>query len=338
MKILIIGGTIFLGRHLIESALARGHEVTVFNRGRHNSDLYPQIEKLRGDRERDLSALQGREWDAIIDTCGYLPGVVQKSAEFLRDRVAHYTFISSCSVYGDYDPHGSDENSPVAEITGEQLAEAEKTDPGERATAASYGAAYGGLKRLCERAAEAALPNRVLNVRAGLIAGQYDSVGRFTYWVRRIAEGGIVLAPGKPSRRVRIIDARDLADWIIGMAEARKSGIYNATGAEDGATFGSMLEEIRQVSQSDAEFVWANEEFLETQKVAAWSELPLWLPEKYNGIFEIRNDWAIAAGLKFRLLAETIRDTLRDLAGQTQIPGTGLTPGREKELLNLLRQ
>ncbi len=256
----------------------------------------------------------------------------------MRDAVQHYTFISSCSVYGNFDPNGTDENFPVAEITPEQVEEAEKLDTGERATAVNYGEAYGGLKFLCERAAEDAMPTRVLNVRVGLIVGAYDSVERFTYWVKRVSEGGQVLAPGKPTRRVRVIDARDLAEWIIEMAENRRAGVYNATGAEDDLTFGKMLEEIRRVSGSDCEFVWASEEFLEKQKVEAWSEMPLWLPEEYNGIFEVRNDKAIADGLKFRPLAETIKDVSDDIT--THSPDKKLRAGmnseREKELINIL--
>jgi 2'-hydroxyisoflavone reductase len=338
MKILIIGGTIFLGRHLVEAALEKGHEVTMFNRGWHNADLYPEVEKLHGNRASDLSALQGKNWDAAIDTCGYVPSIVRKSAEFLRDAVEHYTFVSSCSVYGNFDPNGSDENSPAAEITREQIEEAERLDTGERATAVNYGEAYGGLKVLCERAAEKAMPNRALNVRAGLIVGKYDSIERFTYWVKRVNAGEQILAPGKPSRRARVIDAIDLAGWIIEMAENRRAGIYNATGAEDGLTFGKMLEEIRAVSQSDAEFVWADEEFLEAQKVEAWSEMPLWVPEQYNGIFEVKNDRAIADGLKFRPLAETIKDVLGDITlhAPDKKLRAGMEGGREKELLRIL--
>ena len=338
MKILVIGGTIFLGRHLIEAALKRGHEVTLFNRGRHNADLYPQIEKLRGNRESNLSALQGKTWDVVIDTCGYVPSVVRKSAEFLRDAVEHYTFVSSCSVYGDFDPRGTDENSPVAEITPEQIAEAKQVNTGERATAATYGEAYGALKVLCERAAEEAMPNRVLNVRAGLVVGKYDSIERFTYWVRRVAQGGQILAPGKSSRRVRVIDVSDLAEWIIEMAENRRAGIYNATGAEDNLTFGEMLKEIRRVARAQAEFIWASEEFLEKQQVAAWSEMPLWLPEKYNGIFEIKNDKAIADNLNFRPLAKTIKSVLDDIAAQppNKKLQAGIEPERERKLLKIL--
>ncbi|MFN2391903.1 MAG: NAD-dependent epimerase/dehydratase family protein [Pyrinomonadaceae bacterium] len=338
MKILIIGGTIFLGRHLIEAALAKGHEVTIFNRGRHNADLFPEVEKLRGDRENDVSALQGRSWDAAIDTCGYVPGVVKKSVEVLRDNIENYIFISSCSVYGNFNPDGSDENSSVAELTSEQVKIAEQIDTGDRVNASIYRESYGGLKALCEQTAEKLMPNRVLNVRAGLIVGEYDSVERFTYWVKRISDGGKVLAPGKPNRRVRIIDARDLAEWIIRMAEKRRVGTYNATGAEDGLTMEKMLEEIRSVSGSDAKFVWANEEFLEEQNVEAWSEMPLWLPEKYNGIFEVKNDKAIADGLTFRPLSETIKETLNWIAVRPadEPLRAGMNREKEQKLLKIL--
>lgn len=339
MKILILGGTVFLGTHLIEAALARGHQVTTFNRGRHNPDRHTEVEKLRGDRSHDLEALRGRRWDAVIDTCGYVPGVVRKSAELLADAVEHYTFISSCSVYESFDLAGTDENSPVSTITSEQVNEAEEIDTGERPTALTYGEAYGALKVLCERAAEDVMPNRVLNVRAGLIVGSDDYSDRFTYWVHRVVRGGEVLAPGRPRRRVRVIDARDLAEWVLRMAETRQAGTYNATGAEDGLTMGRLLEECRTVSGSDATFTWASEKFLLDQNVRAWGEMPLWLPEEYNGIFLVNNDKAITTGLTFRPLSDTIKDTL---AWDATRPSdtewrAGLKPERERELLeNLL--
>jgi 2'-hydroxyisoflavone reductase len=341
MKVLILGGTVFLGPHLIEAALARGHQVTIFNRGQHNPDWYMEVEKLRGDRSRDVESLRGRRWDAVIDTCGYVPGVVRKSAELLADAVAHYTFISSCSVYANLFLAATDENSPVSVITPQQVEEAEKIATGERASAATYGEMYGALKALCERAAEEAMPGRVLNVRAGLLVGSYDYSDRFTYWVHRVAQGGEVLAPGQPGRRVRVIDARDLAEWIIRVTEMRQTGVYNATGAEDGLTMGRLLEECRTVSGSAATFTWASEKFLSEQKVRAWSEMPLWMPEEYNGIFLVNNDKAIAAGLTFRPLSETIKDTLDwDAARPSNIERrAGLMPVRERELLkNLLHK
>ena len=228
-----------------------------------------------------------------------------------------------------------DENAPVKTITPEQVNEAEKIDTGERATAVTYGKMYGALKALCEQAAEAAMPGRVLNVRAGLLVGSYDYSDRFTYWVHRVAQGGEVLAPGQPGRRVRVIDARDLAEWIIRMTEMRQTGIYNATGAEDGLTMGRLLEECRTVSGSAATFIWASEKFLLDQKVEAWSEMPLWIPEEYNGIFLVNNDKAITAGLTFRPLSDTIKDTLTwDATRSSNIERrAGLKPVRERELL-----
>jgi 2'-hydroxyisoflavone reductase len=335
MKILILGGTIFLGPHLIEAALARGHQITIFNRGRHDSDWDPKVEKLRGDRTRDVEALRGRRWDAAIDTCGYVPEVVRKSAELLASAVEHYTFISSVSVYANFDLAGTDEHDPVKTITSEQVNEAEKVDTGERATAVTYGSVYGALKALCEQAAEQSVPGRVLNVRAGLLVGAGDYSDRFTYWVHRVAQGGEVLAPGRPGRRVRVMDARDLAEWIIRMTEMRRTGIYNATGAEDGLTMGRLLEECRTASGSAATFVWASEKFLLDQQVGAWSEMPLWIPEARNGIFLVNNDKAITAGLTFRPLSETIRATLTwDATRSTNIERrAGLKPVRERELL-----
>ncbi|HEV3216399.1 MAG TPA: NAD-dependent epimerase/dehydratase family protein [Vicinamibacterales bacterium] len=335
MRLLIVGGTIFLGRHLVEAAIARRHGVTIFNRGRHNPDLYPEIEKLRGDRTGDLSALGGRRFDAVIDTCGYVPSDVRRTAGLLRDAAAHYTFISSVSVYASFDPAGTGEEAPISEISRDQVIEAEGIPAGDRATAPIYAELYGALKGLCEKAAEEAMPGRVLNVRPGLIAGPHDPSDRFTYWVRRVADGGRVLAPGKPDRRVRVIDARDLAEWIVLMVERGQTGIYNATGAEDHLTMKGMLETCRAVSSSDARFVWTAERWLLDRNVTPWSELPLWVPEALNGIFAVRNDNAISAGLTFRPIADTIRDTLawdarrpRDAALRA-----GLKSEREQELL-----
>jgi 2'-hydroxyisoflavone reductase len=361
MRILILGGTVFLGPHLIDAALARGHELTIFHRRETASDWYPEVEKLRGDRRDNLTALHGGRWDAVIDTCGYLPGIVTASTELLSDAAEHYTFISSISVYESFDLAGTDESSSLKTVTTEEVSDAEKIDTGERATAVSYGKLYGGLKALCEQAAEVAMPGRVLNVRPGLLVGPLDYSDRFTYWVERVAQGGEVLAPGRPDRRVRVLDGRDLGAWIIRMVEAKRAGTYNATGAEDGLTMGQLLDEIARTTRPDVArasrpdvagasrpcsatpnnqptFTWAPDEFLLEQKVSAWSELPLWIPEDYNGIFLVSNDKAIAAGLKFRPLSETIRDTLawNNSRGSNIEWRAGLTPGRERELLKNL--
>ena len=264
MDILILGGTVFLGRHLVEAALAHGHTVTLFNRGQHNPDLFPQVERLRGDRGGDLSAIEGRHWDAVIDTSGYLPRAVRASAELLAPNVDHYTFISSISVYGDPSHPNVDEDAPVATMD----------DPTNENIAENYGA----LKALCEQAAEAAMPGRVLHIRPGLIVGPHDQSDRFTYWVQRVARGGEVLAPGDPDAPVQIIDVRDLAEWTIRMVEQGKTGIFNATGPAEPLTMRRCLRQPRQASDSDASFIWLDDDFLVQQGAGPWIEIPLWLP------------------------------------------------------------
>src|SRR5215213_1190009 len=216
MRILILGGTVFLGRHVAEAALARGHDLTLFNRGQTNPELFPDVERLRGDRTGDLAALSGREWDAVVDTSGYVPRAVRASAELLRDSARHYTFVSSISVYASY-AEAVTEDSPVAQLDG---ASAEELAPDF--------SNYGALKALCEEEAERAFGGRALNVRAGLIVGPHDPTGRFTYWPHRIARGGEVLAPGAPRRPVQLIDVRDLAAWIVDSAETGLAGRFNA--------------------------------------------------------------------------------------------------------------
>ena len=337
MKVLIVGGGIFLGRRLVEAAVVRGHTVTTFSRGLHTPGPRDEVEALKGDRNGDVDALRGRSWDAVIDTCGYVPGGVTRVLDAIgSDRLAHYTFVSSVSVYAEYPAAGIDERSPVATITSEQLAAAEEIAAGIHASARTYGEMYGALKALCEQAADKRMPGRVLNVRPGLIVGPDDYSDRFPYWVRRVAEGGEVLAPGRPDRRVRVIDASDLARWIVEMAERQTAGIFNATGAEDGLTFERMLETVRDVSASDARFTWVAETDLLNHGVQPWSELPLWLPDSDNGIFEARNDKAIAAGLTFRPLEITVRNTLEwdRRRSRDQPLKAGLSRDRERRLLN----
>lgn len=322
MKLLILGGTIFVGRHLVEAALARGHQVTLFNRGQHNPDLYPQVEKLRGDRDSNLTALEGRRWDAVIDTCGYVPRVVRASAELLAGAVDHYTFISSISVYPTEGVQYIDENTPVATIEDESVEEI-------------TGETYGPLKALCEQAVAAAMPGRVLNIRPGLIVGPYDPTDRFTYWPQRIAPGGDVLAPGRPDAPVQFIDARDLAEWTIDMAETKQTGRYNATGPAEPLTMGDFLRACKTTLNSDANFIWAGEAFLLEQQVTPFVEIPLWLPAAASVLLATDCRKAITAGLTFRPSDETIRDTLA--WDQTRPAGrewrAGLSPQRERELL-----
>jgi 2'-hydroxyisoflavone reductase len=302
-KILIIGGTRFLGRHLVTAALARGHKVTLFNRGNYSTESTSEVETIAGDRHADLHKLKGRSWDAVVDTCGHLPRAVRAAAQVLSDSVNRYVFISSQNAYADVSVPGIDENYPLATLTSEQIEQANAVDTKGQP---SYGSLYGGLKALCEQAAEEIMPERVLILRPGLIVGPYDYSDRFTYWVVRTAAGGRVLAPGRPERFIQFIDARDLAEWAIRMIERDAAGTYNAHGQPHLFTMQRLLEECKLLSKSDAEFIWAREEFLLQEGVAAWSEMPLWLPEEaaphLKGFMFISPDKAMAAGLNFRQL------------------------------------
>ena len=319
MKLLILGGTIFVGKALVEEATRRGHEVTLFHRGKHNPGLFPAVETILGDRTTDLSLLARRSWDAVIDTCGYLPAVVQQSAEFLKHSAGHYTFISSISVYSDLSKPGVDENSQLGELADPTVTEV-------------TGETYGPLKVLCEAEAEKAMPGRTLNLRPGLIVGPNDPTDRFTYWVKRVGEGGEVLSPDRPELPVQFIDARDLAAWNLDLIEAGKTGIYNATGPERLLSMGEVLDACKQITGSDASFVWASEEFLLKNEVAPWSELPLWVPTSEGaGFSAIDCSKGIRDGLTFRPLSETIRDTFEWLASRPKDYAMKAGLSREKE-------
>ncbi|HZM21883.1 MAG TPA: NAD-dependent epimerase/dehydratase family protein [Anaerolineales bacterium] len=330
MNILIIGGTRFLGRHLVDSALARGHNVTLFNRGKSNPDLFLNIETIHGDREYDMDKLAGREWDAVIDTSGYVPRIVRLSAQNLEGSVRHYVFISSISVYATFSKVGIDENDPVGKIEDESFEEI-------------TGESYGPLKALCEKAVRDVFgENRALIIRPGLIVGPNDPTDRFTYWPVRVARGGDVLAPEKPDAPVQIVDVRDLSDFIIKLIEENASGIYNATGPDYDLTMGALLDASKQVSKSDARFHWASVEFLAENKVEAWSDMPVWLPSSGDeaGISRVDVSKAINAGLKFRPLEETVRNTLE--WAKTRSPDhewrAGLSAEREAEVLAALKE
>ena len=336
MKLLVLGGTKFLGRHVVETALARGDEVTIFNRGLHNAELYPQVEKLRGDRDGGLDVLRGRRWDAVVDTSGYVPRVVRASAEVLADAVDIYVFISSMSVYADY-RQPNDEDSPVGTLADETNEE-------------RTGETYGPLKALCERAAEETLPGRVLNVRAGIIVGPYDPTGRFTYWTERVARGGETLAPAPRERQIQLVDARDLSEWILRMCDARRAGVFNAAGPDYTLTMEGFLKACRDASDSDARFTWVGEQFLIERGVEPWGTLPLWLPEsdEHHRFFLAENcERAFNAGLTFRPVADTARDTLAwqragspgmDADAPNSVQAHTLKPERERELLDAWRE
>jgi len=339
MELLIIGGSRFVGRHLVSTALARNHQVTLFNRGKHTAGHEPHVETIQGDRNQDLAKLAGRRWDAVIDTCGFFPRSVAASAQLLADSVDVYTFLSSVSVYADVSVCGVDESGPLKTLTIEQLDRAGKIELSGDFSAAALGDLYGGLKALCEQAAEKVMPQRVLNVRSGLIVGPYDYSDRFTYWVARVAEGGEVLAPDVPDRAVQFIDARDLAEWTIRMLERKGTGVYNVTTKPNTWTMQNILQEAKGVSDSDATFTWVDEKFLLDQNVAAWSEMPLWLPEDaaphLKGFMFINSDKAIGDDLTFRSLGETISDTLtwyQTHQGDAKLKA-GIDRDREHDLL-----
>jgi len=325
MRILVLGGTIFLGRHAVDHALARGHEVTLFHRGRHGAELFPEVERILGDRDGGLDALGDREWDAVIDTCGYVPRVVGDSARRLADRAGLYVFVSSLSVYADDSTPGQDESGPVVELSDPTV----ETVTGET---------YGGLKALCERAAEDAMPGRTLSVRPGLIVGPHDPTDRFTYWPVRVARGGPVLAPAPPENPVEFTDVRDLGAFLVHAAETGSTGVTNASGpTPEKTTTGALLDCCREVAGSDAELRWADETFLEEHGVAPWSDLPLWVGTGMPGFSTRSTERAVAAGLAFRPMEETIRDTLRWARDREGPLKAGLSPEREAELIPLLR-
>lgn len=295
----------------------------MFNRGKTNAELYPEVERLIGDRRSDVSGLKGRKFDAAVDTSAYFPADVRRAMDALSDAVGHYTFVSTISVYADTSKPGVDEAAEVGRLD----------DPD---TDEITGESYGPLKALCEEAAEAAMPGRVANVRPGLIVGPHDPSDRFTYWVRRIAEGGEVLAPNRPEMPVQIIDARDLAEWIVLLAESGTAGVFNATGPETPHRFEQVCAGCSEAAGVEATIVPVDEQWLVEQGVGPWMELPLWLPlgAGHDGLSEVDVSKAVAAGLTFRPLIETCRDTL---AWDRTRGGAGmqaqLTRERESELL-----
>lgn len=314
-KLLVLGGTVFLGRHVVEAALAAGCAVSLLNRGNRPVQFAQPVEHLRGDRDGDLSALQGRQFDAVVDCSGYTPAQLQHSAQALRDRVAHYVFVSTVSVYARFAPgRYFDEAAPL--------------------TPAAEG--YGGAKARAEEAIAAAMPGRVSILRPGLIAGPYDPTGRFTYWPLRMARGGRVLAPGRPNRPVQFIDARDLAQWCVQLALRRSPGILHGVGPS--ASMADLLLACEQASGTAAEWVWCDDAALVRAQVAPWSGLPLWIPESdpdFGGMLLASGQRAMDAGLYTRPWLETARDTLAwaRATGAPAQSSSALTPAAEAQVL-----
>ena len=299
LKLLILGGTNFLGPQIVGAAVARGHTMTLFNRGKTHPGLFPDLEKLHGDRKTDMAALEGRKWDAVIDTSAYIPADVTRSATLLAPNAHQYLLISTVSVYAKIDKPGLDETAPLATTT---------EPDAEKVTNENYGA----LKVLCEKAAEAALPGRVCVIRPGLIVGPGDNSDRFTYWPVRVARGGEVLAPDKPGDFVQFIDARDLADFIVLCLERKTFGTFNADAQAGSITIGALLDTCKKVTKSDAQFTWVDPKFLEEQKIGPWADLPVWIPAEGDdaGFGQVSAAKAKAAGLTYTPLADTVNDTL----------------------------
>jgi 2'-hydroxyisoflavone reductase len=292
MRLLMIGGTRFLGRAFVDTALAHGYEVTIFTRGQTNPGLYADAERLVGDRESDLSALEGREWDAVVDTCGYLPDVVERSVALLSKAVEHYTFVSSMSTYRGWPEEAVDETSPTRA-------------PGEVGEDGGYGA----NKAACERVVDSYFPGRSVFLRCGLIVGPYEDVGRLPYWLLAAARGGPMLAPAPPDRTIQLIDSRDIAHFALDLAEARRPGTFNVTSPEGEVTFRDLVTACLDATDSDAEPVWVSDATLQAAGVEEWTELPMWLPASHAGTWSADVSRAQEAGLRFRPLPDTARDT-----------------------------
>ena len=332
MKLLILGGTRFLGRHLADLALAAGHEVTLLHRGQSGPALFPQARHLIADRNGDLAVLDdGGPWDAAIDTNAYVPRHVRSVAARLVGRVAQYQLVSTISVYAGFPASGPDEDTPLAVLP----------DPDVETVT---GDTYGGLKALCEQAAAQAFGDRLLVSRPGLLVGPHDPTGRFTWWVERIARGGTVLAPAPADAPVQFIDARDAAAWHLRQAEQGTHGIFNLTGPvrprEAPLSMGEFLDVARQTLSPQARFVWADEDFLAAQQVAPWSDLPVWVPRSEAGLHRTDVSRAVQQGLSCRPLVQTLHDTLAWSRQQPPVVAAegaparpGLTPEREAAVL-----
>lgn len=331
LKVLLFGGTGFIGPHFVRELTAGGHQVTLFNRGKRNPGLFPDIETLIGDRNGPLEVLKGREWDAVIDDSGYLPAQVKQSTEMLKGRVRHYIFVSSISAYADLTPPGIDEDYKLAQLK----------DP---AVNVVTGATYGGLKALCEQVVERTFGERQAVIRPSYIVGPGDTTDRFTYWPVRVARGGEMLAPGSASDPIQFIDVRDLADFMRVCVERSVAGRYNACNPPGSVTMGDVLETSKRIAKSNVSFTWATAAFLEQNKALESGEIPIWSSPvgAEAGAALVSSARAVARGLRFRTLETTIRDTLawheQRPADQKDKLRAGLTAEREAELLKKLKR
>ena len=334
MRLLVIGGTRFLGRHVAAEALKLGHSVTLFHRGKTGPSLFPEAEHRIGDRDGGLDVLRGETWDAVVDTCGYVPRVVRQSARMLSGAAGHYTFVSSISAYSMPLEAGADERAPLAVLK----------DP---ATEVVDAASYGGLKALCEQEVRDAFGDRALVARAGLLVGPWDYLDRFTYWVRRLARGGDVLVPEGAGDPLQIVDARDCARWILDMAGRGAGGTFNMTGPERPYRLGDFFARVSEILGVPSRRIAVPAAFLTERGVVPFATLPLWAPGS-GGFMDVSIEHAVRSGLRFRPLEATVRDT-RDWLGGSEPPQPGarpelsiqippaLTAEREAELLEQWR-
>ena len=325
LRLLILGGTRFIGPHFVETALARGHQVTLFNRGRTNPGRVKNVETLQGDRNGQLEALKDRQWDAVLDTSAFVPRIVRLSAELLAPSVSHYVFVSSISVYASF-ARPNDENSPLGKITDETI---EKVDNDT----------YGPLKALCEQTAERVMPGRTTILRPGLIVGPDDNTDRFTYWPARVARGGEVMAPGARADGIQVIDVRDLAAFALLCIEQRIVGAYNLVSPVGQFNMGGLLDASVAAAKSDARVTWVPASFLAKHKVEGWTDMPVWVDAVGDeAAFALTSaERALTQGLKVRPLSDTVRDTLawhlsRPAEQQVKLK-TGITPEREQDVL-----
>lgn len=327
MRILILGGTGFIGPHFVRTLREHGHTLTLFNRGKRAPELFPDIETLIGDRNGPIDSLKGRDWDAVIDDSGYLLKHVRLTTELLKDRVQYYLYISSISAYADFKKPDIDEDYPLADLQ----------DP----ETADIMANYGGLKAGCEKIVQDAFGQRCSIVRPTYIVGPGDHTDRFTYWPVRAARGGEMLVPGTANDPMQFIDVRDLADFVRLCVEQRTAGRYNACNPPRSVTMGQVVETSKKLANANTRFVWVSEQFIDEQKLVDSNEIPIWAPPsgEWIGAAQVSSARAVAKGLKFRDPATTIADTLAwhatRPAEQQQKLRAGLTPEREAELLKL---
>lgn len=331
LNILILGGTRFIGVHMTELALKRGHKIAFFNRGRTKTDLFPEIERIKGDRNGELDALKGRRFDAVIDNSGYVPRHVKLSAELLAPNVQQYVFVSSISVYPNF-AEPRTESSPVGKLADETV---EKVD----------GETYGPLKALCEQAAERAMPGRTTVIRPGLIVGPDDNTDRFTYWPARAARGGAFIAPGTPNDGIQVIDARDLAAFTLDAIERKSLGVYNLVSPPGMFTMGQLIDASVSEAKRQAKpaanptATWIDADFLESQQVAPWAEMPVWIPARGDeaAFAGTSAERALQAGLKVTPLAKTVADTLawhlKRPAAEQQTLKAGIAADKEAKVL-----